>query len=116
MPVFQSLYDSISTKPGLCSTLPVYGTVGTYVQAHEKPMFSNTNAPRSLLDCIDLRYNDIVQGGHELLHQPANSLITRCTLTPLPLTPEIINQVHALAVQEICQLVSRYLIDGTTIL
>ena len=75
-------------------------TVGTYVQAHEEPMFSNTIAPRSLLDCIYLRYNGIVQGGHELLHLSANSFITRCTLTPLPLTPEIINQVHALAVQK----------------
>jgi len=74
-------------------------TFGTYVQAHEEPVFSNTNAPRSL-DCIYLRYNDNVQGGHELLHLPTNSLITRRTITPLPLTPAIMNQVHALAVQE----------------
>ena len=74
-------------------------TFGTYVQAHEEPVFSNTNAPRSL-DCIFLRYNDNVQGGHELLHLPTNSLITRRTITPLPLTPAIMNQVHALAVQE----------------
>ena len=62
-------------------------------------MFSNTNAPRSL-DCIYLRYNDNVQGGHELLQLPKNSLITRRTVTPPPLPPAIINQVHALAVQE----------------
>ena len=38
-------------------------------KAHEEPVFSNTNAPCSL-DCIYLRYNDNVQGGHELLHLP----------------------------------------------
>jgi hypothetical protein len=64
-------------------------------KAHEEPVFSNTNAPCSL-DCIYLRYNDNVQGGHELLQLPTNSLITRQTVTPLPLTPAIINQVHAL--------------------
>ncbi len=72
---------------------------GTYVQAHEEPSPSNTNAPRTL-DCIYLRYNDNLQGGHQLLHLPTNSLITRRQVTPVPITPAIINQVHALATQE----------------
>ena len=72
---------------------------GTYVQANDEPLISNTNAPRSL-DCIYLRYNDNAQGGHELLHLQTNSLITRRTVTPVPITPAIINQVHALAQQE----------------
>ena len=73
--------------------------LGTYVQAHEEPQFSNTNAARSL-DCVYLRYNDNFQGGHELLHLPTNSLITRRVVTPMPITPSIIQQVHALAEQE----------------
>jgi hypothetical protein len=73
--------------------------LGTYVQAHEEPQFSNTNAARSL-DCVYLRYNDDFQGGHELLHLPTNSLITRRVVTPVPITPSVIQQVHALAEQE----------------
>jgi hypothetical protein len=69
---------------------------GTYVQAHDEPIPANTNAPRSL-DCIYLRYNDNAQGGHELLHLPTNSLITRRKITPVPITPSIITQVHELA-------------------
>ena len=60
---------------------------------------SNTNAPRSL-DCIYLRYNDNAQGGHELLHLPTNSMLTRRTVTPVPITPAIIKQVHTIADQE----------------
>ena len=73
--------------------------MGTYVQAHDEPTVSNTNAPRSL-DCIYLRYNDNAQGGHELLHLPTNAVIKRRTVTPVPITPAIIKQVHALAAQE----------------
>ena len=40
---------------------------GTYVQAHDEPAPSNTNAPHTL-DCIYLHYNDNEQGGHDLLH------------------------------------------------
>jgi hypothetical protein len=61
--------------------------------------FQKNKAPRSL-DCIYLHYNDKVQGGHELLHLQTNALITRHTITPVSLTQAIINQVHALAVQE----------------
>jgi hypothetical protein len=73
--------------------------MGTYVQAHDEPTISNTNAPRSL-DCIYLRYNDNAQGGHELLHLPTNSIITRRTVTPVPITPAIIKQFHTIADQE----------------
>ena len=73
--------------------------LGTYVQAHDEPKHSNTDAPRSL-DCIYLRYNDNVQGGHELLHLPTNSIIRRRTVTPVPITPAIIKQVHTIAEQE----------------
>ena len=74
--------------------------LGTFVQAHDEPKHSSTNAPRSL-DCIYLRYTDNIQGGHELLHLQTNSVITRRKVTPVPITPAIIKQVHtALAEQE----------------
>ncbi|KAI2506113.1 Reverse transcriptase (RNA-dependent DNA polymerase) [Fragilaria crotonensis] len=73
--------------------------LGTYVQAHEEPKHSSTNAPRSL-DCIYLRYKDNLQGGHELLHLPTNSIITRRNITSVPITPAIVSQVHTLAQAE----------------
>jgi hypothetical protein len=73
--------------------------MGTYVQAHEEPKHSSTNAPRSF-DCIYLRYKDNLQGGHELLHLPTNSIITRRNTTPVPITPTIVKQVHTLAQTE----------------
>ena len=69
---------------------------GTYVQAHDEPQPSNTNAPRSL-DCIYLRYNSNHQGGHELLHLPTNAVILRRRVTAIPITPSIIMQVHRIA-------------------
>ena len=69
---------------------------GTYVQGHDEPTPSNTNAARTL-DCIYLRYNDNHQGGHELLHLPTNAIITCRHVTPLPITPTVIKQVHTLA-------------------
>ena len=73
--------------------------MGTYVQAHEEPKHSNTNEARSL-DCIYLCYKDNLQGGHELLHLPTNSIITRRNITPVPITPAIVKQVHTLAQDE----------------
>jgi hypothetical protein len=72
---------------------------GTYVQAHDESEVSNTNAARSL-DCIYMRYNDNVQGGHELLHLQTNSLLQRRAVTPVPLTPAIIKHVHTIAETE----------------
>ena len=72
---------------------------GTYVQAHDEPQPSNTNAPRSL-DCIYLRYNSNHQGGHELLHLPTNVVILRRRVTAIPITPSIIRQVHSIAERE----------------
>jgi hypothetical protein len=71
--------------------------IGEYVQAHDEPIHTNTNAPRSL-DCIYLRPMDSAQGGHELLHLQTNSVVKRRRLTKVPITPSIITQVHALAV------------------
>jgi hypothetical protein len=70
--------------------------IGEYVQAHEEPKHTNTNAPRSL-DCIYLRSMDNAQGGHELLHLQTNKVVKQRNLTKILITPSIIKQVHALA-------------------
>jgi hypothetical protein len=70
--------------------------LGEYVQAHDKPSPSNTNAAR-LLDCIYLRPTDNAQGGHELLHLQTNQVVKRRNLTPAVITPTIIKMVHRLA-------------------
>jgi hypothetical protein len=72
---------------------------GTYVQAHDEPDPSNTNAPRTL-DCIYLQYNDNEQGCHDLLHFQMNRMITRRHITPIPITPAIIKMVHRIAEQD----------------
>ena len=69
---------------------------GMYVQAHNEPEHSNTNTPRSLC-CIYLRYNDNDQGGHDCLHLQTNSIVTRRNVTPIPITPAVISQVHHIA-------------------
>jgi hypothetical protein len=69
--------------------------IGEFVQAHEEPTHSNTDASRSL-DCIYLRPLDNAQGGHELLRLQTNKVVKRRNLTKVPITPSIIKQVHAL--------------------
>ena len=71
-------------------------TFGMYVQAHNEPDPSNTNAPRSL-DCIYLRPTSSAQGGHDCLHLQTNAKITRRKVTACVITPSIIRQVDALA-------------------
>jgi hypothetical protein len=69
---------------------------GKYIQAHDEPDPSNTNAPR-LLDYIYLRATNNAQGGHELLHLQTKNVIKRRNLTKVPLTPSVIKMVHQLA-------------------
>jgi hypothetical protein len=49
------------------------------------------------LDCICLRYLNCKQGGHEFLDLQTGATITRQNVTPLPMTQNIINIVHAMA-------------------
>jgi hypothetical protein len=72
---------------------------GTYVQAHHEPTPTNTQHPRTL-DCIYLRYNDNKQGGHELLDLRTGRTIKRRTVTPLPMTQNVIELVHEMATSE----------------
>ena len=74
-------------------------STGMYVEGHDEPDPSNTNAPRSL-DCIYLRPTNSAQGGHDLLHLATNKQITRRKVTACPITPSIIRQVHAIAEME----------------
>ena len=67
----------------------------TYVFSNNEPKPTNTNSPRHL-DCIYLRATDSSQGVHEFLHLQTNSVVTRNRVTPAPITPTIINQVHSI--------------------
>jgi hypothetical protein len=70
--------------------------IGEFVQAHEEPNHTNTNASRAL-DCIYLRPMDNAQGEHELLHLQTNKIVKKSNLTKVPITPSIVKQVLALA-------------------
>ena len=72
---------------------------GTYVQGHNEPLHTNTSAARSL-DCIYLRYYASKQGGHELLHLQTNQTVVRRMVTPVPMSPAIIHQIHTIAQHE----------------
>ena len=74
-------------------------TFGTYALANNEPKLMKTNAPRRL-ECIYLWAIDRARGGHEILHLRTNSIITRNYVTPDPITPTIINQVHPISDRE----------------
>jgi hypothetical protein len=50
--------------------------IDEFIQAHEEPNHTNTNAPRSL-DCIYLRPMDNAQGGHELYYISRQTELSR---------------------------------------
>jgi hypothetical protein len=72
---------------------------GTYVQAHTEPMRINTQHLRTL-DYIYLRYLSKKQGGHELLDLWTGAMITCQNVSPLPMTQDVIDLVHAMADQD----------------
>jgi len=67
--------------------------LGAYVQAHDEPQPSNTQAPRTL-DAVYLRPTDT---GHDVYDIGTRRVINRRTLTQLPITPAIINAVNEAA-------------------
>ena len=69
---------------------------GAYVQANNQPNPTNTNAPRTI-DCIYLRPTTNRQGGHELMDLNSGRLITRNSVTELPVTELVIRAVEAMA-------------------
>ena len=66
---------------------------GQYVQAHTQPNPTNTQEPRTL-DCIYMRPTE---SGHEVYDLHTQRIITRRTLTALPITPSVIAAVEAIA-------------------
>ena len=72
---------------------------GSFVQALNKPVPSNTNAPPTL-DGLYLQYSDNAQGGHHLLHLQINRIITHSHVVEVPITSAVINQVRTIAKQE----------------
>jgi hypothetical protein len=71
-------------------------SLGQYVQGHDEPNPTNTNASRTL-DCLYLSYHSTTQGGHELLHLATNQVVIRRNVTPIPITPQVIKRVHKIA-------------------
>jgi hypothetical protein len=69
---------------------------GTYVQAHNEPIFKNSQHPRAI-DCIYLRYVNNFQGGHHLLDLNTGQTIKRRTITQVPIIQNVIELVHKLA-------------------
>ena len=52
------------------------------------------------LDGIYLQYTNSHQGGHKILHLQTNKIVTRKTITKLPITSNSINQVSPIAIQK----------------
>jgi hypothetical protein len=69
---------------------------GAYIQAHNEPVNSNSQHPRTL-DCVYLRYLNNKQGGHELLDLQTGTIISRQQVAPLPMTRNVIEMVHTRA-------------------
>ena len=71
-------------------------SLGSYVQAHDEPDPSNTQAPRTL-DAIYLRP---IENGHEVYNLATKRIIQRRDLTVLPITPTVIKAVEDIAAEE----------------
>ena len=68
-------------------------TFGAYVQAHNQPRYTNSNAPCTL-DAIYLRPAQNMQGGHELMDLTSGLVITWANVTEIPLTDLVIKAVE----------------------
>ena len=72
---------------------------GCYVQALQENTPFNSPAAQTL-DCIFLDSDESPAGSYKLLHLVTNWIITRCKITPVPLTQNVINRVEYLAHKE----------------
>ena len=70
--------------------------LGTYVLDDNKTNPTYKNVPRRL-DCIYLQATDRYQVGQELLHFQTNPVIPRNHVSPAPIIPTIINQLHTIS-------------------
>ena len=66
---------------------------GAYVQAHNQPTYTNSNAPHTL-DAICLRPAQNMQGGHELMDLTSGLVITHANVTEIPATDLVIKAVE----------------------
>ena len=69
---------------------------GAYVQATHETNATNSIAARTL-DCIYLRANNNIQGGHEVMDLNTGRVITRSRVKMLPMTEVVIKAVEAMA-------------------
>jgi Reverse transcriptase (RNA-dependent DNA polymerase) len=72
---------------------------GSYVQAHEEPSPTNTQAARTV-GAISLGPTGNLQGSYKFLNLRTGRLITRRTWTSLPMPDEVIARVNALGKSE----------------
>ena len=69
------------------------------MQAHNEPRQKNLLMAWTL-DCIYLRPNTSVYGGHELLHITTNKIILRFHITSTPATSTIIKEIYQITQTE----------------
>jgi hypothetical protein len=72
---------------------------GTYVQANQENLPTNTLAPRTI-DAIYLRPMSNLQGGHELMNLHTGQVITRNRIWERPLTDLVIQTVEQMAADQ----------------
>ena len=72
---------------------------GSYVIANHEHDPKNTPATRGI-DCIYLRPLNNKQGGHYLMHLSTGKLITRQTVTVVPITDSVIHRVDKLGTKQ----------------
>ena len=70
---------------------------GDYIQAPADNTKTNDQRPRTL-DCIYLRRTPNSQSGHQLLHLHTGEIIIRSRAIKVPLTQQVIDMVHRLAI------------------
>ena len=69
---------------------------GAYVQAKHESEPTNDNTAHTI-DCIYLRPCTNLQGGHELMDLNSGRVITRCKVTEIPITKDVIDAVECMA-------------------
>ena len=69
---------------------------GSYVQALQENVPTNTTAPRTI-GCIYLRFMDNRQAGYELLNLTTKKVITRRKFTEIPTPQNVIDRVEQMA-------------------
>ena len=67
---------------------------GSYVLAHDEPNPTNTPQARAK-DCIYIRTH--LRGGHEVFDIHTKRIINRPHVTPIPITPSVINAMNQMA-------------------